>query len=136
MAHRQPPPTLHLLFSRIVLPLFVVLVVGALATGYYYFRVTGSPIRMAYQVNRDTYAMPPYFIWQTPPPEPTYHHAEMRDFYRAALTEFETNRTFTGYLHRAAANSFPGGSSISARFSLCRSSHSPVCCVRKRCACQ
>jgi hypothetical protein len=101
-------PTLHLLFSRIVLPLFVVLVVGALATGYYYFRVTGSPIRMAYQVNRDTYAMPPYFIWQTPPPEPTYHHAEMRDFYRAALTEFETNRTFTGYLHRAAAKFVSG----------------------------
>jgi hypothetical protein len=96
-------PTLHLSFYRVVLPLFVVLAIGALATGYYYFRVTGSPIRMAYQVNRDTYAMPPYFIWQTPLPEPTYHHAVMRDFYRAALIEFETNRTFAGYLHRAAA---------------------------------
>jgi hypothetical protein len=96
-------PALHLSFSRVLLPLSVVLAIGALATGYYYFRVTGSPIRMAYQVNRDTYAIPPYFIWQTPRPEPVYHHAVMRDFYRAALTEFETNRTFTGYLSRSAA---------------------------------
>ena len=96
-------PTFHLTLTRVVTPLFVVLAIGALATGYYYFRVTGSPIRLAYQVNRDTYAIAPYFIWQTPRPEPPYHHAAMRDFYRAALIEFETNRTFTGYLRRGAA---------------------------------
>jgi hypothetical protein len=96
-------PAFLLSFSRVVLPLSVILAIGALATGYYYFRVTGSPTRMAYQVNRDTYAIPPYFIWQTPRPEPVYHHAVMRDFYRAGLTEFETNRTFTGYLRRSAA---------------------------------
>lgn len=96
-------PALRLSFFRVVLPLIVVLAIGALATGYYYFRVTGSPIRMAYQVNRDTYAIPPYFIWQTPGPEPTYHHATMRNFYSAALTEFETNRTIAGYLRRNAA---------------------------------
>jgi hypothetical protein len=99
--NRRPAPRLS--FSRVVLPMFVVLAIGALATGYYYFRVTGSPIRMAYQVNRDTYAIPPYFIWQIPGPEPIYHHPIMRDFYRAALTEFETNRTLIGYLHRNAA---------------------------------
>jgi hypothetical protein len=88
---------------RVVVPILCVLLVAAAATGYYYYRVTGDPFRMAYQTNRDTYAIAPYFIWQTPRPEPAYHHAVMRDFYRAALTEFETNRTFTGYLRRNVA---------------------------------
>jgi hypothetical protein len=85
---------------RIVLPIFCVLLVAGIGTGYYYYRVTGSPFRMAYQTNRDTYATAPYFIWQTPHPEPAYHHAVMRDFYRWELGEFKRNRTFTGYLRR------------------------------------
>jgi hypothetical protein len=95
-------PAFRLSLSRVVLPLFVVLAFGVLATGYYYYRVTGNPFRMTYQVNRDTYATAPYFIWQTPRPEPAYHHTVMRDFYRWELSEFEKNRTFSGYLRRAA----------------------------------
>ncbi len=87
---------------RVVVPIFGVLLVAAVGTGYYYHRVTGSPFRMAYQTNRDTYATAPYFIWQTPRPEPEYHHAVMRDFYRWELGEFERNRTFTGYVRRGA----------------------------------
>ena len=87
---------------RAMLPLFAVLALGALATGYYNRRVTGSPTRMAYQVNRETYAMAPYFIWQTPRPEPVYHNTVMRDFYRAELEAFERNSTLTGYLLRGA----------------------------------
>ena len=51
---------------RVVVPMFCVLLVAAAGTGYYYYRVTGNPFRMAYQTNRDTYATAPYFIWQTP----------------------------------------------------------------------
>ncbi|MGA7402892.1 MAG: hypothetical protein WCC99_02900 [Candidatus Sulfotelmatobacter sp.] len=94
-------PAYALSFSRAVLPLFLVLACGAIATGYYYFRVTGNPFRMTYQVNRATYATAPYFVWQTPPPEPVYRHAVMRDFYGWEFAEFEKNRTFTGYLPRA-----------------------------------
>jgi hypothetical protein len=96
-------PALHLSFSRVVLPLFAVLTFGALATGYYYYRVTGNPFRTTYQVNRETYATAPYFIWQTPLPEPSYDHALMRDFYRGSLGDFESNRTFIGYLQRGKA---------------------------------
>jgi len=95
-------PAYQLSLSLVVLPLFVVLACGALATGYYYFRVTGTPFRMTYQVNRATYATAPYFVWQTPRPEPGYHHEVMRDFYRRELAEFEKNRTVAGYLQRAA----------------------------------
>jgi hypothetical protein len=87
---------------RVIVPILCVLLVAAACTAYYYDRVTGSPFRMAYQTNRDTYATAPYFIWQTPRPEPAYHHAVMRDFYRWEQGEFERNRTFTGYLSRAA----------------------------------
>ncbi len=87
---------------RVVVPIFCVLLIAAAGTGYYYYRVTGNPFHMAYQTNRDTYATAPYFIWQTPRPEPAYHNAVMRDFYRWELSEFERNRTFTGYLRRGA----------------------------------
>ncbi len=95
-------PALARSVSRVILPILLILLVAAAGTGYYYYRVTGNPFRMAYQTNRDTYATAPYFIWQTPHPEPMYHHAVMRDFYRWELSEFERNRTFTGYVQRAA----------------------------------
>lgn len=87
---------------RVVIRMVIALLLGGLATGFYYYRVTGSPFVVAYQVNRSQYAMAPYFVWQHPRPEPAYHHAAMRDFYRWELGEFERNRTFTGYVARGA----------------------------------
>jgi hypothetical protein len=86
--------------SRVVFPISAVLLVGAMATGYYYSRVTGSPFVMTYTANRQQYAAAPYFIWQTPRPEPVYHHAVMRDYYRWEFKEFERNLTWTGYIER------------------------------------
>jgi hypothetical protein len=78
------------------------LVAGTLATGFYYYHVTGSPLVMTYQVNRAQYANAPYFIWQTPQPEPGQHHEVMRDYYRWEAGEFERNRTLPGFLKRGA----------------------------------
>jgi hypothetical protein len=96
---KRPPAKLAV--CRVILPMALVLSLGAVATGYYYYRVTGSPLRMAYQVNRSTYAMAPYFLWQTPRPEPQYHHPVMRDFYRWELLKFEEGRTWGGFLCHA-----------------------------------
>lgn len=89
-----------------VLPTFavilVVLAAGALATGYYYERVTGSPFRMTYQVDRAQYAAAPYFVWQKLRPEPEYRHPVMRDYYRLETAQFQRNETVRGYLERAA----------------------------------
>ena len=49
--------------------------------GFYFWRVTGSPFRMPYQVNRNTYAVAQYFLWQGPKQQPVYHHQVMHDFY-------------------------------------------------------
>jgi len=70
-------------------------------TGYYYYRVTGSPFRMAYELNREAYAMGRYFIWQSPWPQKTYHHAKMQAQYERELREAEENKTLRGFLRRA-----------------------------------
>jgi hypothetical protein len=91
-------PNTRLVLSRVILPTLAALTLGALATGYYYYRVTGDPLRMAYQVNRDAYATAPYFLWQTPRPAPVYRHPVMRSLYDSELSEFASNQTLPGYI--------------------------------------
>jgi hypothetical protein len=68
-------------FRRLVLPAGLLLGVVAVLTSYYFWRVTGSPFRMPQSVNRQTYAVAPYFIGQALQPTPVYHHAVIKDFY-------------------------------------------------------
>jgi hypothetical protein len=91
----------HVARMRALATLVVVVVIGMGITGYYYFRVTGTPFRMTYQVNRQTYAAAPYFLWQAPLPEPIYHHAVMREFYELELSQFLSNRTARGAVRRS-----------------------------------
>jgi hypothetical protein len=98
---RRDPIRRRAALARVILPILVVVTAAACAMGYYYFRVTGSPFRMTYQVNRGTYATAPYFLWQKPRPEPEYHHPIMRDFYRWELGRFEENRSLGGFLSRS-----------------------------------
>lgn len=84
-----------------VLALMLVLVAGAFASGYYYDRVTGCPFRLTYQVNRTQYAAAPYFVWEKLRPQPQFHHAVMRDYYRLETAQFERNETARGYLVNA-----------------------------------
>ncbi len=88
------------LAGRVVLPGVLVLGAAAAGMGYYYWRVTGSPFRMTYQVNRGAYATAPYFLWQSPSPEPLYHHVVVRDFYRRELQRFLGYRTLGGAASR------------------------------------
>ena len=94
-------PSTRIVLARVIVPITIILLLAGSAMGYYYWRVTGNPFRMTYQVNRGTYATAPYFVWQSPRPEPSYHHVIMRDFYRWELARFEQGRTFTGALSSA-----------------------------------
>ncbi len=99
---RRLPPW-PLLFRRFVLPATCVLIVAAVGTGYYYWRVTGSPFRMTYAVNRETYAVVPYFLFFSKRAVPQYHHPVMRDYYAGwEVHEFDEARTFTGFMRRTA----------------------------------
>lgn len=95
-------PMLKVALVQVVLPMVVVLLLASIATGYYYYRVTGSPFRMTYAVNRDTYSIAPYFLFQEPLPEPQYHHAIMREFYERDFRGYEEHRTVPGFLSYSA----------------------------------
>jgi len=86
---------------HLVLPLSLLLVVAGIGTCYYFWRVTGSPLRMPNQVNRATYSVAPYFLWQPPNPQPVYHHAVMRDFYlKGELHAYLEMRSMRGFIRR------------------------------------
>lgn len=86
---------------RVVAPLVVILGVTGAGMCYYFWRVTGSAFVMPYEVDRETYAMAPYFVWQKPRPEPVYRHAEMRDFYvNWELRDFQNGRSPLGFARR------------------------------------
>lgn len=94
---KHPPKST--LCKRIALPVLVVLLVAAAAMGYYNWRVFGNPLTLPHQINRATYAVAPYFLWQSPRPEPVYHHKVLRDLYLSyELPLFQKARTFSGFL--------------------------------------
>jgi hypothetical protein len=91
-------PTPALLLHRTALPLALTVAAGAWM-GYYNYRAFGNPLTPPYSVNRATYAMAPYFVWQSPRPEPVYRHAVMRNFYyRNELDDFQKIHRPSGFI--------------------------------------
>jgi hypothetical protein len=74
-------PRFPILMRRTLIPLGVVLALTLAAMGYYFWRVTGGPFRIPYQVNMAEYHLV-YFPWQKLTPNAEYHHAVMREFYQ------------------------------------------------------
>lgn len=92
------------LAMRVVAPVAVVLLLVAMAMGYYNWRVFGNPLTLPYQINRATYAVSPVFIWQSPRPEPVYRYQAMRDFYlKVELPVFQQAQTWPGFLFKIAS---------------------------------
>lgn len=69
----------------IVWPLVLIGGAGAAAMGWYFAHFTGRPLVLPYAYYRSTETMAPHFIWQSPRPQPVYHHRVLRKFY----TEWE-----------------------------------------------
>ena len=89
------------IFYRLILPVSLMLCVTGIAMTHYFSRVTGNPWVMPYQVNRQTYAVAPYFVWGKPRAEPIYHHAVMREFYiKGELRDYVAGLTPAGFLGR------------------------------------
>lgn len=96
-------PPWSLIFQRVLLPATCLLLLAGAAMGYYYWRVTGSPLRMTYAVNRETYAVVPYFLFFSKRAVPEYHHAVMRDYYAGwEVREFDEAHTLGGFARRTA----------------------------------
>jgi hypothetical protein len=91
-------PTAAVLLRSTAVPLGLIVAVGAWMA-YYDYRAFGSPLTLPYTINRNTYAMAPYFIWQSQRPEPVYRHTAMRDYYyQEELCGFEKIHSVYGYL--------------------------------------
>ena len=73
-------PPLGKLALRAALPLAVI-AAGLGWLGYFDNAAWGSPFTLPYTVGRAQYATAPYFIWQSPRPEPHYNHPAMRAYY-------------------------------------------------------
>jgi hypothetical protein len=89
---------LGILARRAVFPLLVICAAVAWL-GYYDYRAFGNPLTLPYTIDRQTYAIAPYYVWQQQRPEPVYRHAVLRDFY--TITEFPMYprvHSLTGYL--------------------------------------
>jgi hypothetical protein len=81
IGRKSPPIQFSLL--HVVLPLGLLLALAFSAMGYYFWRVTGSPFRIPYQVNIAAYHLV-YFPWQKLGPPAEYNHEVMREFYEGA----------------------------------------------------
>ena len=97
-------PTWRVSVFRVALPMLVALAIGGAATLYYWSRVTGNPFLSPQQLQRSTYAVAPYFIWQSPAKaEPVYRNAALRAFYtRAEMDYYRGTRSITGWLSASA----------------------------------
>jgi hypothetical protein len=91
-------PSKATLLRLSALPLTLILLTGAWLA-YYDYRAFGSPTTLPYTVDRATYAIAPYYVWQSARPEPAYRHAVMREFYaQSELSSFTKIHSLSGFL--------------------------------------
>ena len=88
-------PPAQRLYRLAATPILMVVATAAWL-GYYDYRAFGSPLTLPYTVNRATYAMAPYYVWQKPRPEPHYRYQAMRNFYYYELTGLDPFHTLPG----------------------------------------
>ena len=93
-------------FARLAAaPLAMTIAAGAWL-GYYDYRAFGSPLTPPYAVDRATYGIAPYYVWQNARPEPNYRYAEMREFYhKGELDFFKGIHSLGGFLPADAGQS-------------------------------
>jgi hypothetical protein len=80
----RPPFVISL--RRVLGPICLLLAITVAGMTYYFWQVTGSPFKVPYQIERETYAIAPYFLWQSAHAEPVYHHAVIRKMYEQDYT--------------------------------------------------
>jgi hypothetical protein len=96
MAGKQRPP-LRVVLRSVVLPLCLVLIALGGGITYYCYRITGNPLELPYQAERQQYAVAPYMVWQQPRREPLYHSDILKRVYaRDEVWAYETARTPLG----------------------------------------
>src|ERR1700722_11947092 len=92
--NRLPAPVL---LRRASAPLALLALTAAWMC-FYDYRAFGSPTTLPYTVNRSTYAVAPYYVWQSPRPYPVYRHSVLREFYTSLeMRGVDQLHTWIGY---------------------------------------
>jgi hypothetical protein len=101
-------PAMRVLLRRTAIPLALIVAAGAWV-GYYDYRAFGSPVTPPYKIDRTTYAVAPYYVWQSLRPEPVYRHKVMREFYtRYELLDIGHIQTVFGFLPESLIKALRG----------------------------
>ena len=104
LGHNKPSTVL--LLRHTAVPVMLLLVAG-LWMAYYDYRAFGNPFIPPYAINRATYAVAPYYIWQSQRPAPAYRHSVMRDFYyENELAAAQKMNSFTGFISQTIIKFF------------------------------
>lgn len=90
---------------QIAVPAGLILVTGLLFTGYYNWRVTGSAVRMAYEVNRDTYGWPENLGFLAIK-QVTFRHAVLRDMYQKEVAHHTIYSSWDRFLDSIDVRAF------------------------------
>ena len=77
----QRTQRLRVTLRQVVIPLGLLLLITAGGIAYYFWRVTGSPLRNPYTVSLEQYFVTPYFPWQPLRSIPAYHHEILQKSY-------------------------------------------------------
>ncbi len=83
--------------ARLVAAPLLLVIATAAWMGYYDYRAFGNPLTPPYKVDRETYAIAPYFVWQPPRPEPHYRYVAMRSFYRSEMDFYNSIHSLAGF---------------------------------------
>jgi hypothetical protein len=73
-------------FRTVVVPLLLASVATGSFLCYHNWRVTGNPLQLPYQHNRELYGTPQTFYWQPPVPAVPFRHHEIAQNYRWQLS--------------------------------------------------
>lgn len=91
-------PSAGILLRRAAVPVLLIVAAGAWM-GYYNNRAFGSPLTPPYKIDRTTYAIVPYWIWQPLRPQPQYRHTLIKEFYTQSETEpYYRVHSLSGYV--------------------------------------
>ncbi len=89
---------------KLYFPAGIVLLVFLIFTGYYNWRITGSPMKMPYMVYEEQYAVAPFLVFQKPRSIPQYNHEFIKKhFVDYALQDYNRQQTLKGFARETIA---------------------------------
>jgi hypothetical protein len=92
-------------WTKIIVPAGLILSAGLAFTGYYNWRVTGSPLRMPYEVNRDAYGWPENLSF-LPIKQVAIRDRVLRDMYRKEIAHHAIYSSWRGFLDSLDVRAF------------------------------